>query len=354
MRSQEREELRAALIDPADVVEGLGLVGRRQSGGVMIRCPEHDDRRPSCSVTRGEGGTLRVHCFSCGFSGDVFALIAVVHGLDVRAQFREVLEYARELASDVKPRGAPTIKSVDLAPPHLSPPPEVTSVFEALLQATQLEGEVAEYVDARGLLAQAKLAGCRALPPESAQRHLVASLRRDHGQEAVCASGLVKGDVFVWSSHRLVVPWRRSDGTISTIQRRLFGAVGATAAPRYIFPRGWGAEEPYGSELLGPSAPASEVLLVEGVTDVLAARALPDADERVVIGVPGVSWRPARGWESIARGRRILIGFDSDQPGESAAHALAAVLYAAGATDVARARPAKKDWAELVEVAHRG
>jgi hypothetical protein len=56
------EEIKAALSDPCGVAARLGLTdgARRQAGGIHVKCPAHDDRSPSCSLTRGRDGRLRV------------------------------------------------------------------------------------------------------------------------------------------------------------------------------------------------------------------------------------------------------------------------------------------------------
>lgn len=92
--------IRAALNDPHDVCLRLGLDkgARKQNGGLTIACPMHDERTPSCSVTRGPDGTLRIHCFGCGWTTDALGLIAAAERLDVRTDFRRVLERSAEIA----------------------------------------------------------------------------------------------------------------------------------------------------------------------------------------------------------------------------------------------------------------
>ncbi len=55
------DAVRRALSDPRDVCRRLGLDrgARPQGGGLMILCPAHQERTPSCSITRGPDGTLR-------------------------------------------------------------------------------------------------------------------------------------------------------------------------------------------------------------------------------------------------------------------------------------------------------
>lgn len=92
-------EIKARLADPIAVASMLGLAGvRRQAGGCLVLCPSHDERKPSCSLTLATSGELRARCFSCGWSGDVFGLVAAVRGLSTRSDFRRVVSEAAELA----------------------------------------------------------------------------------------------------------------------------------------------------------------------------------------------------------------------------------------------------------------
>ncbi len=85
--------IRRSMTDPHRVVKALRLEqgAVRQSGGYLIRCPAHVDRTPSCSVTRGPDGTLRVKCFGCELSGDVLTLVGAVTGLSLRRNFKDVM-----------------------------------------------------------------------------------------------------------------------------------------------------------------------------------------------------------------------------------------------------------------------
>jgi hypothetical protein len=93
-------EIRRTLVDPLQVCDRLGLNkgASRQPRGVTICCPAHGERNPSCSVTVGRDGTLRFRCFGCQATGDVLTLVATVHDLDLRNDFKEVLLAAAELA----------------------------------------------------------------------------------------------------------------------------------------------------------------------------------------------------------------------------------------------------------------
>ena len=103
MNGADVAELRKRLTDPRHLCASLGLLdgykpGRQAGGGLLIRCPAHGERHPSCSVRRGRDGTIQVRCFSCDFGGDALSLVAAARGLDPRRQFGAVLSEAARLA----------------------------------------------------------------------------------------------------------------------------------------------------------------------------------------------------------------------------------------------------------------
>lgn len=95
--------VRSKLTDPHDLCNRLQLLkgSKRQHGGVLICCPVHGERNPSCSVTLASDGTIRVKCFACDFAGDALTLVSTCTGLSIRTQFREVLAMGAELAGDL-------------------------------------------------------------------------------------------------------------------------------------------------------------------------------------------------------------------------------------------------------------
>src|SRR5690606_2701170 len=65
-------DVKHLLTDPVRLVSGLGWGegARRQSRGLLIRCPKHGERNPSCSVRVAQDGMVSVKCFACQWSGD--------------------------------------------------------------------------------------------------------------------------------------------------------------------------------------------------------------------------------------------------------------------------------------------
>jgi hypothetical protein len=163
--------LRQALDDVPRLLAALGLDkgARWQAGrrGALVLCPAHAENTPSCSVTLGRDRTVRVRCFGCDYSGDVLHLVARASGLDVRQDFRRVLERAAELAGVWFEHGAsaPHVRLVEPPPAH-PPRPEVEALWRATTAAT-LDDAVASWLRSRGLDPSAldALGLVRALPP---------------------------------------------------------------------------------------------------------------------------------------------------------------------------------------------
>ena len=127
-------EIRGELRDPKRLCEALGIDlrgSKRQAGdGLVVRCPNHEELTPSCSITRRESGTIGVRCFGCDWSGDALDLVALVRQIP-RSSFRDVLAEAaeianrRDLADEIR-NGSP---APDRPPPRPLPAPEPSKPY---------------------------------------------------------------------------------------------------------------------------------------------------------------------------------------------------------------------------------
>lgn len=366
-------QVRAALRDPAHLVELLGLAegARRQSGTALtIRCPWHSERTPSCSVRLAGDGTIAAHCFGCGAGGDALSLVAAARSLDAHRDFAEVLRLGAEFAG-LDGRMAP-------APPPRRPTripaapadPAVERLYAELLRRcpAAADRDVARYLDSRGLLgevgarwgalpagleAQARVRDrlVAAVGSGAWERSGLAHVHRGAEAERPCRSDC--SAVLAWPEHRLLIPWRAAgvDGAIATVQRRLVRpARDGERTPRYVFPPDRRPCAPYGAEDVDLLGWGCEVVIVEGAVDAVAYRALSrrSCAERVVLGLPGLSgWKTA--WSRWTVGARVFLALDADPAADSAAERIASDLRAAGAADVVRTRPSgAKDWAEML------
>lgn len=342
--------LKRELCDAGVVCDALGLAdgALHQPRGLLVRCPWHADRRPSCSITTAADGALRIKCFACGASADVFSLIAKVHGLDSKSEFPKVLAVAARLAL-----GATGVAGS--APRAVDPPPLDVEPFDKLARSI-LEGSKltsssrsGTYLARRGLLSAAIAEGWGALPDgQLALARLVDRIVDKSAPDSWRRSGLFTdaGDL-KFRTNVLLIPWRDENGMITTLQRRLID--GDAGRYKYVFPERRPASAPYGVGALS-RRPKDEIAFVEGAMDVLAYRALcaRAGDRRVVLGLPGVAgWRSS--WAPFGKDRVVHLALDADEAGDRAAERIALDLHRAGAHRVVRSRPnGAKDWADLL------
>jgi len=242
--------LRRALFDPRKLCAALGLLSgaKPQARGLLVHCPWHAEKHASCSVTLGQDGTVRVHCFTCLESGDALTLIARVRELDGKTQFREVLAEAARIAGSepaghYEPVPAPRSPTLDAA--------SYSAVAARLLEFCTLEKErdALRYLERRKLHDVSCQAGVSALPPPRNQDALIQALLRDFEPATLELAGLVrKGQRFVHPFHRLIIPWRGRDGSVDVLQRRRVDD--AEPKKKYVLPPGRRPFLPFGAEQL--------------------------------------------------------------------------------------------------------
>ncbi len=104
-------------LGPEGFAGRVGLPFRRSGASVAVRCLFHDDNSPSASLTLGERGTLRLHCFACDQNWDAHAIVAEKHGLDARSDFSRVLEHEADLLGGTL-RTSPSSRSTAIPAPN--------------------------------------------------------------------------------------------------------------------------------------------------------------------------------------------------------------------------------------------
>jgi DNA primase len=357
------DDVRRAGTDYRVVCQQLGLYDpdnrhsyRKQAGGLIVRCPHHGERTPSCSVRIGRDGTLGAYCFACGWSGNVFTLVAEVHGLDAKRDFPRVLEIAASVVGIVDVGGG----RYDRPPPPAPPPeppvlePELFDEMARMLDPIDHHDDVARYVAER-------LPGCdtsdlRALPVDATG--LVDRIAENIGHDEWRRSGLANRTTggLVWRDHRLCILWRDEAGKVATIQRRLIRPARTTNVPKYVFPSGRKPTVPFGVERIATMGPSTGVAYTEGALDAIAYRVLAKREgfDVCVLGVPSVSiWKGS--WAMYAQAREARIAFDRDAAGQKATQQIEDDFWRAQAVLVHVDQPDKpaKDWAENLVALHR-
>lgn len=84
--SEAREQQLLAVFNHYDLPEP-------RYGEQMIKCPAHDDRKPSASVNRSKG---LWHCHACGAGGDAIAMLQATEGWG----YRQAVEFLTVLTGD--------------------------------------------------------------------------------------------------------------------------------------------------------------------------------------------------------------------------------------------------------------
>ena len=316
------QDVRRALSRPKAVAEKLGLKVEQSSGSyVLVRCPAHGENTASCSL-HARDGTLAVRCHGCGWTGDVLTLVAQVHGLDVRREFREVLATAAELAgmheearAAREGRQAPERLRPEQPMPEPEPerdyPPaaEVQALWETARPVTE-DGEAAVCLAIRRIYPDQVVAldAARALLPATHESRIPA-WAWFKGRRKFAAPWTKTG-------HRILVPVYDSDGQHRSVRAWL--ATGEPNVPKRVPPVGFKASglvlaNRRAVAMLRGEASPSRVVIVEGEPDTLA-RTIASPGE-VVIGILSGSWHDGFA-QRIPYGAEVVVRTHLDPAGE--------------------------------------
>ena len=220
------DAIRRALTDTARLVTGLRLDegAVRQAHGILICCLWHSERNASCSITLGPDGTIRVHCFGCGISGDVFHLIAKAHGLDVQRDFPKVRELAAEIAGLGPSVGGASHTAPRLRPAVPTPSPRTYPPRDEVLELVAACTPVCDDLPLRRDLET------RGIDPATVtDRDLARTLS---GTARLPRWARSRGGTWAETGHRLIVPLYDASGQIVTVRaRRLLGEDRPKALP---------------------------------------------------------------------------------------------------------------------------
>lgn len=332
--------IRAALTNPRELCNALGIAEKSQpnGNGLLIRCPKHGEKTPSCSVTLRQDGTIGVKCFGCDWGTDAIGLIGLVRGA---SNFRESLEAAADVAGlslspqesrapaarrnpapspspTTSPKAQPERASQDaqrgpaiepgraLETPREYPPVETV---KALWEAAR---PIADDSDGSGILA------FRAIDPdEVTRRNLARAIPRDFA--ALPAWARFRGGSWCETGHRILLPVYDAAGATRSVRAWRVTAEGDT--PKRLPPSGHAAQglvlaNPAAVRMLRatPNDPAMpcRVLVCEGEPDYLtwATRV-----SEPVFGIGSGGWTQAHA-DRIPIGSQVIIRTHRDQAGE--------------------------------------
>jgi len=283
----------------AEVVARHGVQLRRSGLHLSGRCPFHDDGHPSFVVYPE---TASFHCFGCRVSGDVIDFVRRADGLS----FREALE---RLSDGAAPPRRDRVPEERLSLDDRMILTAACGVYhETLLQMPKALG----YLEERGVgLPLARRCRLGYSDGRSLRQYLQ---RRRMSLKRASQMGLLWRDGGETMASRVVIPELRGGQCIWMVGRALDDA----RQPKY---RGLSLPKP----ILGYERVRGRprVFVTEGAFDYLTGMSWGLS----ICAVLGTQVRAER-LAFLQRARRVLIAFDSDEPGREAASDLARRLGA--------------------------
>ncbi len=331
-RPDHTREIKYALGDARRVCEQLGLLADRrawkvQTGGVIVRCPVHDENTPSCSV-QSRGGLLLWHCHGCGASGDALSLVAAVRGLTLAgSDFRAVLLEAAELAGlHAIARELETGESTDR--PAYVPPVRATEPERVYPDA----GDVAAILDGAGMCAESPEVSAwltsRALDPDRVDGAGARAIREGQSLPRFAS---YQGRSWWETGHRLIVPVYDASGAVRSVRaaRVLEGD-----SPKRLPPGGFKASElvlacDLGVAMLNGTYSPQRLVIVEGEPDFLITATASLQRVTARIGIVSGSWG-MRFAEKVPIGCEVELRTHADAAGDRYAEEIAQTLKRRG------------------------
>jgi len=338
-RRNAAEAIRSALSDAHSLCEQLGLApanATRQTRGYSVCCVWHGEKNPSLSVTIGPDGTVRVHCFSCGLSTDALGLVAKVHDLDIRSQFREVLIVSAGLAGltdlvDALQRDTPYEPPARPAPREAPPAVEIDyPPAEQVALVWSSTTPVTEDLAVGALLSE------RGIDPNEVARLDLARALAQHATLPRWAG--YQGLSWVRTGHRLLLPVYDSDGRMRSLRawrvvegdspKRL--PPGGHKAAGLVLANAPALDWLRHSEDLPYAPPPMELTVVEGEPDFLSRATLNAGGEssvlqETIIGVLSGSWHPGFA-QKVPHGSGVVLMTHRDRAGDKYAQEVAKTL----------------------------
>jgi DNA primase len=305
-------EVRAAtdMVDLISQYTPLRRVGARFTG----RCPFHEERTPSFSVSQAE---KLYHCFGCGKGGDAISFVREIEQLDfaeavvwLADRFRVTLEY-----EEVSPRLEEERRRRDRLHALLD---QAARFYERFLWESPAADAARDYLAGRGLREEVCREYRLGLSPGGtvlARKAIAKGFTRDELERA----GLVNRRGNDWFARRLIFPLADARGRVLGFGARRMHEDDPLPAKYVNSPEGelfHKASIVYGLDRARAAIAKQErALVVEGYTDVLALR---QVGLEPVVASMGTALTERQLRELGRLARRLFLCFDADAAGEGA------------------------------------
>lgn len=297
----------------------LGIDARGHAQKARAACPIHNGSDRNLALMVRDRRVLWVCHSGCGGQGgDALDLIAAVHGLDIIANFKQVVEEAARIASVAVAqtvRRDPPRETISLV--------SATTVLKSLHALCPLRGVGLEYVRDTRCLSETACVKARVGYVENPQA-VAEKLLELYDADSLDALGVVyRGTRLAFQDHRLLFPIVRDD-VIVYVQGRSLGAV-EKKSDRWRSMRG-SVPCPYGMDsVVDTKLP---IIAAEGPIDWISATEF--FPECAAIGVVGAgSFRDE--WAPWFRGRDVTLALDPDAAGDMGRDKMRRLLLNVGA-----------------------
>jgi DNA primase len=326
----------ARVREAADIVAIVGeVITLRKSGrNYMGLCPFHGEKTPSFSVSR-EKGTY--YCFGCKKGGDVIDFVMEIE----RLTFPEAVERLAERFGVELPPASPESRRKHDEQAQLL---EAVEAAQAFFLGHLREDRPRAFLERRGVeLDFAAGFGLGYAPAE--WRALLDSLQKRFSERSLVGAGLVVGGEQgrVWDRFRdrVTIPIRLSRGKLVAFGGRTLG----DDTPKYLnspeTPLFSKSQVLFALDRAVRSFPKSDrAVVVEGYFDCLA---LHQAGIEEAVATLGTALTEHHARELARRVRHVVVCFDGDAAGRSAARSALRTLLAAQLEVGVMLLPAEQD-----------
>ncbi|MCZ6573809.1 MAG: DNA primase [Planctomycetota bacterium] len=338
------DEITQSVREAVDIVDVISSYVQLKKAGASYKglCPFHDEKTPSFTVFPQ---SQRYVCFGCGEKGDAFAFIMRRQNLTFPEAIREL---ARQAHIEIPETGDDDGRGGARRAAHDAM--RFAAAFYAQVLRRPVGAEALSYLKGRGITdATIELFGLGYAPPEW-DALLSYARSKGIGDDALLDAGLVRrrddGRVYDMFRGRIVFPIHDAGGRVVGFGGRAMG----DDQPKYlnsadgpIFHKG---RELYGLRFAREGAAAAgRVLLVEGYTDVLL---LHQAGVREAVASLGTALTPHNARALSRFGVPVIVLYDGDAPGASAAERAAEALLREGPVGSVALLPEGRDPADLM------
>lgn len=298
-------------VDIVDLIDSYVPL-KKTGSNYVARCPFHNEKSPSFSVSRSK---QFYHCFGCGVGGNAISFVMEFNHLNFIEAIEDLAAFAgvsvpREIVAEREAAESQNLGEI------YAVLQQVATHYVEQLRATQEGKRAVAYLKTRGIGAEVASDYMLGYAPKDWQ-----GLENLLPRQALLAAGLIvtheNGRMYDRFRERVMFPIRDKRGRVIAFGARVLD----DSLPKYlnspeteVFQKG---KEVYGlSELLAKNGRPKRILLVEGYMDVIA---LAQAGIHYAVAALGTAASKAHLELLFRYSSELVLCFDGDAAGRAAA-----------------------------------